>query len=406
MRVVHLSHRYGLEGVGGAVIAASRLHHALLEQGIDSHFLCVYAWPKVGEGVEELPPCGTLRRRLYQGATGVLRNVWRLAPGGDRRSLNLIPSGMGRAIRELKPDVVHIHWIALDSVAFRELEDVRCPIVVHLHDFWMINGFEPYPHDDRRFIEGFTKENSSWLERNLFERKRRFAERHNVIFVGPSEWSAKVARESIIGRGHKVFAVPYCVEKRFGMWPTEPQKKFVVLFGADGGRTNPLKGFEDLEKALLLLPREVQQNTELRIFGEDAQSYRIGDVEVKFLGRIGSVEKMAEAYRAADVYAFPSREETFGQTKVEAMMCGTPVLAFDRTACAEGIVHGQTGWIASGGDVEAYKNGIIHHYRLFLSEGMHKIRQVVCAQTFERYSDGNTVMKMLDAYRGGLRNHA
>lgn len=42
--------------------------------------------------------------------------------------------------------------------------------------------------------------------------------------------------------------------------------------------------------------------------------------------RIG--EALAKAYRAADVFVFPSRTDTFGMVLLEAMACGTPVAAY------------------------------------------------------------------------------
>lgn len=49
--------------------------------------------------------------------------------------------------------------------------------------------------------------------------------------------------------------------------------------------------------------------------------------EVKFLGyRTGA--SLAEAYRNADLFVFPSRTDTFGLVMIEAMACGVPVAAY------------------------------------------------------------------------------
>lgn len=38
--------------------------------------------------------------------------------------------------------------------------------------------------------------------------------------------------------------------------------------------------------------------------------------------------QLARVYAAADVFVFPSRNETFGLVMLEAMACGTPVAAY------------------------------------------------------------------------------
>lgn len=49
--------------------------------------------------------------------------------------------------------------------------------------------------------------------------------------------------------------------------------------------------------------------------------------EVHFAG-IQTPEELARFYRAADVFVFPSRTDTFGLVMLEALACGTPVAAF------------------------------------------------------------------------------
>jgi glycosyltransferase involved in cell wall biosynthesis len=66
--------------------------------------------------------------------------------------------------------------------------------------------------------------------------------------------------------------------------------------------------------------------------------------DVKFVGYKTGVE-LAEYYRMADVFVFPSRWETFGIVMIEAMACGTPVAAYDCQGPADVIEEGVTGCI-------------------------------------------------------------
>ena len=62
------------------------------------------------------------------------------------------------------------------------------------------------------------------------------------------------------------------------------------------------------------------------------------------LPRTNSVQELAEAYTAADVFLNPSTEETFGMTVLEARCCGTGAVVYQGTACEE--VVSQFGGVA------------------------------------------------------------
>lgn len=66
---------------------------------------------------------------------------------------------------------------------------------------------------------------------------------------------------------------------------------------------------------------------------------------------IGYVEDMPALYRGADAVIVSSRAEGFGLPALEAMACGTPVVAFDNTSLPE--VLGDAGLLATDGDVSA-----------------------------------------------------
>jgi glycosyltransferase involved in cell wall biosynthesis len=63
--------------------------------------------------------------------------------------------------------------------------------------------------------------------------------------------------------------------------------------------------------------------------------------EVHFMGPLNGRE-LAGAYAGADVFAFPSRTDTFGLVMIEALACGTPVAAYPVSGPAD-IVTPMTG---------------------------------------------------------------
>ncbi len=64
-------------------------------------------------------------------------------------------------------------------------------------------------------------------------------------------------------------------------------------------------------------------------------------------------EALAACYASADLFAFPSTTETFGNVIIEALASGLPPIAFDYAAAKLHIAHGTSGWKAPLSDPSA-----------------------------------------------------
>ena len=403
MRIVHLSYDYGLRGTSGAPIAATRLHLALLRSGVDSHFVCVRQLED-GPNVHCLPQ-GWLARKLFY---FMPRVFWVLSKYATGQLLmpNIWPlPGFAKLVRELKPDIVHLHFIGQDMVSFAQLMALEAKFVYTLHDLTAVNAVEPHPKSDRRFAEGFVKGNSSAAERWMFNRKRQFLEKVQPVFTGPSDWVCGMLRESLLGYDCPVRRVLNIVDPayRFDASLLWPHDKFTILFGAFGGRRSPYKGWIDLEAAVKLLPEDVRKNTRISVFGESAADDEIDGVEVRFLGTIGDPEKLRAAHHAADLLALPSRQDNAPQVKFEALLDGLPVAAFRRTGCAEFIRHEESGWIAPDGDIADYAKGIEFFFRKWQSGELKALRRQIAAAAKEQFAEQAIVDQMLSVYASVLK---
>lgn len=69
---------------------------------------------------------------------------------------------------------------------------------------------------------------------------------------------------------------------------------------------------------------------------------------------LGERDALAELLAPADVFALSSSSESFGLSALEAMSCGTPVVATDVGGVSEVVEHGVTGLLSSANDLEAF----------------------------------------------------
>jgi D-inositol-3-phosphate glycosyltransferase len=120
------------------------------------------------------------------------------------------------------------------------------------------------------------------------------------------------------------------------------------------GRIDPLKGIDRLLRAMPMLPD--RESLRLVVIGGDeysrsevdklrglAAGLGIGD-SVTFQGLVKH-DRLPYYYSAADVCVVPSYYESFGLVALEALACGTPVVASDVGDLKNIIRQGETGFV-------------------------------------------------------------
>ncbi len=111
---------------------------------------------------------------------------------------------------------------------------------------------------------------------------------------------------------------------------------------------------------------------------------------MEFVGEIGDRER-DELLGGATALLFPIEwPEPFGLVMIEALACGTPVIAWRRGSVPEVLEDGVTGWIVDSVD-EAVS----------AVERIGRLSRTTCRRVFEERFDASRMAKeYLDVYRG------
>lgn len=183
------------------------------------------------------------------------------------------------------------------------------------------------------------------------------------------------------------------------------------------GRIEPLKGVDILIRALGLInqrdrfllhpkrfcvaiiggdpdasPEEMTQ--EMARLQKLRQEVGVGEL-VTFLGK-RSQDSLPYYYSAADVVVMPSHYESFGLVALEAMACGTPVIASQVGGLAFLVKDGQTGYHVPGDDPEALANRLME---LLTNKTLREKMGAQAASYARQYEWKIIARRIVDVYR-------
>lgn len=334
--------------MGGIVAAACAAGHS-----------CLVAAARGCEAVVEALCCsdaaesrGDVAVYRIEGRLGVLRNVAEarlrdndgfLAQRATRRLI--------ARIEAFAPDVIHLHNLHgyyIDSrLLFDYIRRSGCRVVWTLHDGWTLtghcalfsaigcNGWESGCELCRHVGEYPRCVTKGHSARNFALKRLTFSGVERLRIVTPSEWLGGLVKRSYLG-DYDVTVIPNGVDlDRF-----KPRESAVKARLGIEGRTMLLgvastwlsaKGLDDFVALAELLGEKYA----IVMVGVDERLRQRLPGRIIALPRTESVDELAELYTAADFLLNLSREESFGLVSLEALACGTPVLAYNCTAAPE-----------------------------------------------------------------------
>lgn len=357
-----------LDNVGGAAKVAYRIHRQLTKEKFDSKMLVAHK-SLDDIDINVLPLVHSKEQQylnLYSG------------PNDYDDLFNISGFNIKTHSVFLEADIVHLHNTYGKYFSLFDLPKLTSikPFVKTLHDMIFILGkwdryleIGDYEASGKEFPYIYTDyEGLEDKEKEILILKEKIYQNSDMLIVSPSKWLKRYLDKSILkdkdirvvhnGIDHNIYKNWDKLEarKKLGL----PADKMILLFQAHNGKNNIWKGGQYLEEAYNNLKDKNKNILFLNVGGES-------EGKRKFWQDIPYIQdeaKMALYYSASDLFVYPSIADIFPLTVLEALSCGTPVIAFRTGGIPEAVDHMENGYIANYKDVGDFVKGI----ELFLED--------------------------------------
>jgi glycosyltransferase involved in cell wall biosynthesis len=400
MKVLHITNY----SVGGAGLAALRLHHALVDKGVQSAYLstnlCInYKNEVVKEEFFKYKKASILKRiktKLFTSKnTKCIRELAKINPHLVCEIATLPFSNYKTHLHTLvqETDVINLHWVSgiIDYTSF--FKNIDKPIVWTLHDMNPFQGLFHYKGDQLKNVN-----HASVLDEKI-KRIKTIAIKNIAkgATITPSKWLLEKAREEQFFPQSQKICIPNSIDldvfkpndgvslrKKYGISKNE----FVLLFIAES--------IDNQRKGLDLLLESLKYLNDLPLTILTVGKGKLPKINFKTiaLGTIKSSEKMVECYSLADVFVLPSREDNLPNVMLESFACGTPLISFNLGGMKEHVIEGVTGLLAKDLTGKSLAKSIISFY----NNKNNYEKEVIREYAEENFSFENQANHYLDVY--------
>lgn len=269
------------------------------------------------------------------------------------------------------PDIVHAHNLHLNYFDLRALPwlSQRAPLVLSLHDAWLLSGHCAHAINCERWMTGcghcpdlriYAPVKRDATAYNWRRKKRIFAN-SRLYIATPCEWlMKKVERSMLYPAVLEARVIPYGVDltvfkpraKREARAALNiAQDKAVVLVRAKALKPNNYWfDYPVVKTALEVLLKQTRTPMTIIALGDNCPTEHVGGSELRYIPYLENHHELAQYYQAADMYLHISRADTFPLAVLEALACGTPVVATQVGGIPEQILDGKTGFLAPARD--------------------------------------------------------
>jgi glycosyltransferase involved in cell wall biosynthesis len=351
---------------GGAERIARQLMRAYRERGHRS-WLIVGRGAADGDDVLAFPRTGsTGLAHLLAGPLRILdrhRGLETYRYPATRHMLDVLPG---------EPDILHLHNLHGGYFDLRALSGLgrRRPVVMTLHDAWLLSGHCAHSIDCDRWRTGC----GACPDLGLYPAVTRDAtarnwERKRAIFAGarlhvatPSQWLADRVRDSILAPAVAELRVIHNGVELDVFTPGDagaarrtsglPHDALIVLTVGSGGSANPYKDLATARHATAHAAEMLNTDVVFLVLGDDGPDQQSGRLTERHVPFTDDLQRVADYYRACDVFVHAARADTFPTTVLEALACGRPSAATAVGGIPEQIRSHAAEWTATAANGE------------------------------------------------------
>lgn len=335
---------------GGAGLASVRLHEALLQQGVDSHYLSLQGTSDKSKEMYSFAANSGIFFKIQNFTYRAIHQL-RLLPYG-RPYIDSLHTPYDITEHPLYPyaDIIHLHWVTkfLDWHSF--FMKNKKPIVWTMHDMAPFSGGFHCMNDVHI-------NNATHLIARQEQTKMTLLHNQYITPVGPSQWQVDNASHSKSMSQFKGIQIPNCLPslhfQNIGLqYKNELRLKYKfnkedkILFFVGDQLGLERKGFKYLYEAL----RMIQQPMTLMVVGhgfDNSFFEGLNHHNICNMGPVYESYKIAELYQISDAVVSPSIEDNLPNIMLESFACGIPFIGFPIGGIKEYVVTGYNGHLCS-----------------------------------------------------------